>query len=179
MAADMDCSLSDLMKNEELRKKIDPNRYVGEDVGLPTLNDIISELAKPGRDPREQFEAFKFADGIDSVDKLSAGMKLPGIVTNITAFGVFVDIGVHQDGLVHISQLSNSYVKDPADIVKLQQQVTVTVLEIDKGRDRISLSMKDASKPAPARKSKPKKKVSNAKPLKKGVKLIDQLTFGG
>lgn len=178
MAKELQCSISDLMKSEELRKKIDPNRYVGEDVGLPTLNDIISELAKPGRDPREQFEEFKFADGIDSVDKLSAGMKLPGIITNITAFGVFVDIGVHQDGLVHISQLSNSYVKDPADVVKLQQQVTVTVLEIDKGRDRISLSMKDASKP-PARKSKPKKTVTNAKPLKKGVKLIDQLTFGG
>ena len=180
MAGDLDCSLIDLIKSDQLRTKIDPNRYAGDDVGLPTLNDILSELAKPGRDPREQFEAFQFADGIDSIDKLSEGMKLPGIVTNITAFGVFVDIGVHQDGLVHISQLSNSYVKDPGDIVKLQQKVTVTVLEIDKGRKRISLSMKDESKPAakPKRKSKPKKKAVTAPPPKKGAKLIDKLTFG-
>jgi uncharacterized protein len=106
----------------------------------------MKELAKPGRDPREQFEIFAFADGVAKIEDVRPGMKLPGIVTNITAFGAFVDIGVHQDGLVHISQLSNRFVKDPNDVVKVHQKVTVTVLDVDVTRKRISLSMKD--KPA-------------------------------
>ncbi|MBU4209474.1 MAG: S1 RNA-binding domain-containing protein, partial [Proteobacteria bacterium] len=105
-------------------------------------NDILDELAKPGRDPREKFEAFAFADGIEKIEDLRPGMKIPGIVTNITAFGAFVDIGVHQDGLVHVSQMADRFVKNPADIVKNQQKVTVTVLEVDLARNRISLSMK-------------------------------------
>jgi uncharacterized protein len=111
-------------------------------VGLPTLTDILKELEKPGRDPREQIEEFRFAEGIESVDDLVEGMELPGIVTNITAFGAFVDIGVHQDGLVHISQLADKYVKDPNTVVKLHQHVRVRVLEVDQRRHRISLTMK-------------------------------------
>jgi len=113
-------------------------------VGLPTLNDILSELSKPGRDPREQFEIFRFAEGVEKIEDVKPGMKLPGIVTNITAFGVFVDIGVHQDGLVHISQVSNRFVKNPGDVVKVNQKVSVTVLDVDLERKRISLSMKDS-----------------------------------
>jgi len=114
-------------------------------VGLPTLNDIMGELAKPGRDPRQKFEAFSFTEGVDKMEDLQPGMKLPGIVTNVTAFGAFVDIGVHQDGLVHISQLSDNFVKSPADVVKVAQKVMVTITEIDLPRKRIALSMK--SKP--------------------------------
>jgi uncharacterized protein len=115
-------------------------------VGLPTLNDIMAELTKPGRDPRQQFEIFRFADGINKIEDVQAGMRLPGIVTNVTAFGAFVDIGVHQDGLVHISQLADRFVKDPNEVVKVHQKVTVTVLEVDLAKQRISLSMKDPSK---------------------------------
>ncbi len=111
-------------------------------VGMPTLKDILAELAKPGRDPRDRFEEFAFADGIEKIEDLKPGMKIPGIVTNITAFGAFVDIGVHQDGLVHISRMADRFVKNPADIVKVQQKITVTVLEVDLPRNRISLSMK-------------------------------------
>ena len=135
-----------LMRDEELRKKINLEDYVTETVGLPTLNDIFEELAKPGRDPREDFEDFTFAEGIETLDDLQPGMKLTGIVTNVTAFGAFVDIGVHQDGLVHISQLADRYVKDPADIVRVGQKVTVTVLDVDLAKRRISLSMKDGSR---------------------------------
>jgi len=142
MAKDLGDSVLDLMSNEELRKKIDLGQYVSDKVGLPTLNDILLELSKPGRDPREQFEAFRFSEGVEKIEDLKPGMKLPGIVTNITAFGVFVDIGVHQDGLVHISELSNRFVKNPAEVVKLHQKVLVTVLDVDSGRSRISLSMK-------------------------------------
>jgi uncharacterized protein len=142
MAKDLGDSVLDLMSNEELRKKIDLGQYVSDKVGLPTLNDILLELSKPGRDPREQFEAFRFSEGVEKIEDLKPGMKLPGIVTNITAFGVFVDIGVHQDGLVHISELSNRFVKNPAEVVKLHQKVLVTVLDVDSGRRRISLSMK-------------------------------------
>jgi uncharacterized protein len=117
-------------------------------VGLPTLNDILSELSKPGRDPREQFEVFRFVEGVEKIEDVKPGMKLPGIVTNITAFGVFVDIGVHQDGLVHISQVSNRFVKDAAEVVKVHQNVMVTVLDVDLERKRIFLSMKD-SQPQP------------------------------
>jgi len=143
MATDLGCSVLDLMRDEKLRMSIDLKQYVSERVGLPTLNDIVSELAKPGRDPRERFETFRFAEGVEKIEDVKPGMKLPGIVTNITAFGVFVDIGVHQDGLVHISELSNRFVKNPAEVVKVHQRVTVTVLDVDPGRKRVSLSMKD------------------------------------
>ncbi len=143
MAKDVGSTVRDLMTNADLRKQIDLSRYVTDTVGLPTLNDIMSELAKPGRDPREQFEVFAFADGVAKMEDVHPGMKLPGIITNITAFGAFVDIGVHQDGLVHISQLANRFVKNPNDVVKVHQKVTVTVLEVDIARKRISLSMKD------------------------------------
>ena len=142
MAKDQGCSIADLINNKEKRQAIKPERYVTKEVGLPTLTDILKELEKPGRDPREQIEEFRFAEGIESVDDLVEGMELPGIVTNITAFGAFVDIGVHQDGLVHISQLADKYVKDPNTVVKLHQHVRVRVLEVDQRRHRISLTMK-------------------------------------
>ncbi len=144
MARDLGCSVLDLMRDEKLRERIDLKQYVSEEVGLPTLNDILSELSKPGRDPREQFETFRFAEGVEKIEDVRPGMKLPGIVTNITAFGVFVDIGVHQDGLVHISQVSNRFVKDPAEVVKVHQKVLVTVLDVDLERSRISLSIRDS-----------------------------------
>ena len=142
MASDQGCTVADLINNKEKREAVNPQRYVTADVGLPTLTDIMKELEKPGRDPREQIEEFEFAKGIETVDDLEEGMELPGIVTNITNFGAFVDIGVHQDGLVHVSQLSNKYVKDPNQVVKLHQHVRVRVLEVDRRRGRISLSMK-------------------------------------
>jgi protein Tex len=136
------CSVKDLMENEGLRKKVRLEDFINEEVGLPTLTDIMSELAKPGRDPRAEFESFSFAEDINSIEDVKPGMKVPGIVTNVTSFGAFVDIGVHQDGLVHISQLANRFVKDPAEVVKPQQKVTVTVLEVDIPRKRISLSLR-------------------------------------
>jgi uncharacterized protein len=142
MARDLRCKVTGLMADETLREKINIRKYVTDTIGIPTLNDILDELAKPGRDPRESFTAFAFADGIKEIKDLKSGMKLPGIVTNVTAFGAFVDIGVHQDGLVHISELSDRYVKNPADIVKVNQTVMVTVIDIDIDRGRISLSMK-------------------------------------
>ena len=142
MAKDQGCTVTDLIRDPKRRQKIDINCYVTEQVGLPTLTDIMKELEKPGRDPREQIEEFRFADGIESIDDLIEGMELPGIITNITAFGTFVDIGVHQDGLVHVSQMANKYVKHPNEIVKLHQYVRVRVLEVDHRRKRISLSMK-------------------------------------
>jgi len=142
MAEDLNCSVADLMRDEALREKIDPTRYVTGEIGLPTLNDILTELAKPGRDPRARFEAFRFAEGIEKIEDLAAGMKLPGIVTNITAFGAFVDIGVHQDGLVHLSQIADRYVKDPGEILKVRQAIEVTVLAVDLERKRISLTLK-------------------------------------
>jgi len=146
MAHDVGCAVTDLMRDEQLRKKLDPAKYVLDQVGLPTVNDILAELAKPGRDPREQFEIFRFAEGIEKIEDVKPGMKLPGIVTNITAFGVFVDIGVHQDGLVHISQLADRFVKNPSDVVKVHQKVTVTVLDVDLARRRISLSLRSGKK---------------------------------
>jgi uncharacterized protein len=128
-----------------LRKKIDLKHYISEDVGLPTLQDILSELSKPGRDPRKAFEAFSFVDGVEKPADLTVGMKLPGIITNVTAFGAFVDVGVHQDGLVHVSHLSDNFVRDASEVVKVGQKVSVTVMEVDLSRNRISLSMK--SKP--------------------------------
>lgn len=142
MAADLGVSVKDLINDANLRKRIKLENYITEDVGLPTLKDIIAELEKPGRDPRQNFEAFQFDDAINSPEDLRIGMVLPGIITNITNFGVFVDVGVHQDGLVHISQLSDRFVKDPMDIVKVNQKVKVTVMEVDLKRKRIALSMK-------------------------------------
>ncbi|MCD4772830.1 MAG: RNA-binding transcriptional accessory protein [Bacteroidales bacterium] len=143
MATDMNTDIEGLMKNEELRKKIDLKKYITPEIGIPTLNDIMAELAKPGRDPRKKFDLFEFAKGVNSINDLQEGMVLPGIVTNITAFGAFVDIGVHQDGLVHISMLANKFVKNPNDIVKLNQKVEVKVVGVDVDRKRIQLSMKD------------------------------------
>ena len=145
MATDLGCRVADLLQDEKLRKQVDLKKYVSDSVGMPTLRDILTELAKPGLDPREQFEQFSFTEGVNSVSDLRIGMKLPGIVTNITAFGAFVDVGVHQDGLVHLSQLANRYVKDPNEVVKVQQKVTVTVIEVDEKRNRVSLSMKTES----------------------------------
>ena len=142
MARDNKCTVAQLIADASLRKNIDLKRYVTESVGMPTLTDIMKELEKPGRDPREQIEEFEFAAGIESINDLSVGMVLPGIVTNITQFGAFVDIGVHQDGLVHISQLADKYVSSPADVVKLHQHVMVKVTEVDTRRNRISLTMR-------------------------------------
>jgi len=142
-ARDMECSVTDLMENDELRKKLRPENYITEKVGPATLRDIMAELAKPGRDPRDRFEAFSFAEQITSIEDVKPGMRLPGIVTNVTKFGAFVDIGVHQDGLVHISQLADRFVKDPAEVVKPQQKVMATVLAVDAERKRISLSLRE------------------------------------
>jgi uncharacterized protein len=142
MAADLGVTVAALVRDEALRQRIDPGRYVSQTVGLPTLRDILAELAKPGRDPREQFEVVRFAEGISTLDDVQPGMKLPGVVTNVTAFGAFVDIGVHQDGLVHISQLADRFVRDANEVVKVSQRVEVTVLEVDRARKRISLSMR-------------------------------------
>ena len=142
MAADLGVTVADLVHDGALRKKIKLENYVTEKVGLPTLTDIVAELAKPGRDPRQKFEAFAFAEGVSKPEDLKPGMKLPGIVTNVTAFGAFVDIGVHQDGLVHVSQLADTFVKDASEVVKVSQRVTVTVTEVDLSRKRIALSMR-------------------------------------
>lgn len=165
MAADLNCQVLDLMNSEELRKKLDLNKYVSDEVGLPTLQDIVAELSKPGRDPREKFEEFSFTEGVNTVSDLKVGMKLPGIVTNVTNFGAFVDIGVHQDGLVHISQLSNTFVSDPNQVVKVQQKVQVTVTEVDEKRNRISLSMKTEESKRKTRAPKKEKKNDFAEKL--------------
>jgi uncharacterized protein len=142
MAKDVNASVKELMSSEDLRSKIILKNYVSETVGLPTLQDILQELAKPGRDPRESFEVFNFQEGVNSMGDLKVGMKLPGVVTNITAFGAFVDVGVHQDGLVHLSHLADRFVKDPNEVVTVNQKVQVTVMEVDIARKRIALSMK-------------------------------------
>ena len=149
MAKDLNCKVEELMKDEQLRQKIKLQNYVSETVGLPTLNDILKELAKPGLDPREKFEAFSFSDGINAITDLHVGMTLPGIITNITAFGAFVDIGVHQDGLVHLSQMADKFIKDPNEVVKVSQKVMVRITEVDVNRKRIALSMKSENKPEP------------------------------
>ncbi|HPA14579.1 MAG TPA: Tex family protein [Desulfobacterales bacterium] len=159
MANDLGCSVSDLLNSAEFRQKIDVSKYLTDKIGIPTLNDIINELAKPGRDPREDFEAFSFTDGISGIENIRPGMKLTGVVTNVTAFGAFVDIGIHHNGLIHISELSDRYVKDPSGIIKVHQKVTLTVIGVDLERNRISLSMKsipDAVGQKP--KSSPEKK---------------------
>jgi uncharacterized protein len=147
MAGDLGCTVTDLIQQSELRKKVVKKKYVTEKVGEFTIDDILKELEKPGRDPRSVIEEFRFEETIKTMEDLKQGMTVPGIITNITNFGVFVDIGVKQDGLVHISQLSNTYVSDPNEVVKLQQKVMVTVMEVDIARKRISLSMK-GNKPA-------------------------------
>lgn len=146
MAKDCGCSVAELIKDKDKRKSIRLDRYVSEKVGMPTLTDIMAELEKPGRDPREQLEEFEFDPNVSTPDDLVEGMVLQGIVTNITNFGAFVDIGVHQDGLVHISQLADRYVSDPTQVVKLHQHVMVKVIEVDRRRNRISLSMKAIDK---------------------------------
>ncbi len=146
MAEDLSCSINDLISNKELRKKIKPENYINDNVGLPTLKDIMNELEKPGRDPRKSFEIFSFDENIHEISHLREGMRLPGIVTNVTNFGAFVDIGVHQDGLVHISQLSDSFVDDPNKLVRVGQKVWVHVTEVDIKRKRIGLSMKGEAK---------------------------------
>lgn len=150
MAKDMGTDVKTLMRDEKLRSRIDLKQYVSEDVGLPTLKDILRELGKPGRDPREKFEAFEFSNEVHSIEDLREGMRLPGVVTNVTAFGAFVDVGAHQDGLVHISELADTFVSDPNAVVKPGMRVSVYVLEVDVPRKRISLSMK----------SNPQKRVS-------------------
>jgi uncharacterized protein len=142
MARSLNATVADLLSDEQLRRRIDPAGFVTDTIGLPTLTDIMEELAKPGRDPRAAFELFSFAEDVTSIEDLRPGMRLPGIVTNITAFGAFVDIGVHQDGLVHISQLADRFVKNPADVVTLQEKVMATVLDVDLPRRRIALSLK-------------------------------------
>jgi uncharacterized protein len=148
MAADLGVTVRDLMRDGALRAGIDRRAYVSETVGLPTLDDILVELARPGRDPREAFEPFRFAEGVNRLEDLRPGMTLPGIVTNVTAFGAFVDVGVHQDGLVHISQLADRFVRDPNEVVRVRQPVEVTVLEVDLARKRIALTMRRAAPPA-------------------------------
>jgi uncharacterized protein len=169
MAQDLGCEVKDLMEDETRRGKIDLKRYVTEEVGMPTLSDILAELAKPGRDPRGAFEDFAFASGVQTIGDLQPGMRLPGVVTNVTAFGAFVDIGVHQDGLVHVSQLKDRFVKDPHQVIKVNEKVSVTVLDVDMERHRIALSMRQqpvqTAQPVrpprqePAKRSMPKEKI--------------------
>jgi protein Tex len=195
MATDLGCAVKDLMSSNELRKQLDLKKYVTEKVGIPTLTDILIELEKPGRDPRQTFEVFSFTDGVNTIGDLKIGMSLPGIVTNVTNFGAFVDIGVHQDGLVHISHLSDKFIKDPKEVVAVQQKVKVIVVEVDTARKRIGLSMKSdpfADQPAPAPKQKtvpkeqkgPKKEFKNKpsdrfkeKPKEKEISMEEKLAM--
>ncbi len=164
MANDLNCTIDDLLTKPELRKKIQLQKYITENVGLPTLQDIMSELEKPGRDPRREFEVFQFDARVHSIEDLKIGMKLPGIVTNVTNFGAFVDIGVHQDGLVHISHLSDEFVSNPNPVIKVGQRVQVTVIDIDIPRKRIALSLKsNPFEDTPKSRLNTKKSFSNAK----------------
>jgi uncharacterized protein len=168
MAKDLGAKIEDLMSDESLRKQIKLDKYVTDKVGLPTLTDIMAELAKPGRDPREQFEAFAFAEGVAKLEDLQPGMKLPGIVTNLTKFGAFVDIGVHQDGLVHVSELADQFVSDPTQVVKVAQKVMVTVLEVDQQRQRIALSMRtNPGQPRKQARPQPSAQKPQARPQQK------------
>jgi uncharacterized protein len=168
MARDLGCTPAELMRDASLRERIDPSRYVTDRVGLPTLTDILAELARPGRDPRDRFEAVRFADGVEKMEDLVVGMTLAGIVTNVTAFGAFVDIGVHQDGLVHVSRLADRFVKDPAEVVKVQQRVSVTVIEVDLPRRRIALSMRSSEKAEPSGAASAPPRTSPAAPRGEG-----------
>jgi uncharacterized protein len=142
MATDLHCSVSDLLQKAELRRQIQLSRYVSDEVGMPTLRDILSELDKPGRDPRKSLNSFEFDPTVHELEDLRPGMLLPGIITNITDFGCFVDVGVHTKGLVHVSQMADHYVKSPAEVVSLHQQVEVRVLAVDLDRQRLQLSLK-------------------------------------
>ncbi len=166
MAKDLNCAVPDLMADDQLQSPIRIQNYVTDTIGIPTLKDIMNELAKPGRDPRESFEHFAFDDAVQKPADLEKGMQVPGIVTNITAFGAFVDIGVHQDGLVHISNLSDHFVKDPNDVVKVAEKVWVTVLDVDLERNRISLSMAGDKKQKAQNSDAPPKKKPHEKPEK-------------
>ena len=178
MAEDMGCSVRDLMSSAELRKQLDLKKYITAKVGIPTLTDILSELEKPGRDPRQTFEVFSFTEGVNAIQDLKIGMKLPGIVTNVTNFGAFVDIGVHQDGLVHISHLADKFVKDPKEAVTVQQKVMVTVVEVDVPRKRVGLSMKSdpfAEQGAPPAKKSVRTKAN--KPKEKEPSMEEKLAL--
>lgn len=181
MASDLGCSVKELMSSAELRRQLDLKKYVTEKVGLPTLTDILSELEKPGRDPRQTFEIFSFTDGVNTIADLKIGMSLPGIVTNVTNFGAFVDIGVHQDGLVHISHLSDKFIKDPKEVVTVQQKVKVTVVEVDVPRKRIGLSMKSNpfadQAPAGGGGSQQRNRKDNNKPKEKEVSMEEKLAM--
>jgi uncharacterized protein len=173
MAKDLGCRVLDLLQKPDIREKIRLEDYVSEKAGLPTLQDIMAELTRPGRDPRDAFESFRFDENVNKIEDLTPGMRLPGKVTNITRFGAFVDVGVHQDGLVHISQLADRFVKDPSEVVKLGQTVNVTVREVDPARKRISLSMrKDPEAPSARKGTGPKGKPGNrpkTRPPQKGA----------
>ena len=145
MAADLGCTIGELIENKELKKGLDLKRYIAGDVGMPTLNDIMAELDKPGRDPRRYIEMMEFDAKVKTLDDLQEGLILNGIVTNITQFGCFVDIGIKENGLVHISQMADRYVANPAEIVSMHQPVRVRVIGIDRERKRIQLSLKDVS----------------------------------
>ncbi len=147
IATDLGVPVASLVGDMKLISRIDAKKYVGTDVGEFTMNDIVSELKKPGRDPRAVFEAPKFRDDVRTMDDLKLGMELEGIVTNVTAFGAFVDVGVHQDGLVHVSQLADKFVKDPSDVVKVGDKIKVRVMEVDMARKRISLSARKDARP--------------------------------
>ena len=177
MAADLGCSVKDLMSSAELRRQLDLKKYVTEKFGLPTLTDILTELEKPGLDPREAFEVFSFTEGVNEISDLKVGMKLPGIVTNVTNFGAFVDIGVHQDGLVHISHLADRFIKDPNDAVTVQQKVNVTVVEVDAARKRIGLSMKSDPFAQPGEPQPKVNKPKQNKPKEKEVSMEEKLAM--
>ncbi|MBW1678579.1 MAG: RNA-binding transcriptional accessory protein [Deltaproteobacteria bacterium] len=174
MAQDLSCLVQALLDSETLRKQINLSRYITETVGMPTLTDILAELAKPGRDPRKQFESVSYAKGVEKIEDVKPGMKLPGIITNVTAFGAFVDIGVHHDGLVHVSQLADRYIKDPRQIVKVNQRVTVRVLDVDLERNRISLSMREDDGPSEKEAKKTARQPEKRKPVKKSKKQKSQ-----
>lgn len=174
-ASDLNCTVKDLMTSAELRKKLDLKKYVTDTVGLPTLTDILSELEKPGRDPRDKFEVFSFEEGVHEIKDLKIGMSLLGIVTNVTNFGAFVDVGVHQDGLVHISHLSDRFVKDPNEVVAVQQKVRVTILEVDVPRKRIALSLKSDpfGKSTPIQNTTKQERTPKPKPPVKAVESME------
>jgi uncharacterized protein len=177
MAKDLNCSVKELITTKSLRSKIEINRYISDTIGLPTLEDIVNELGKPGRDPREAFQSFTYASGIHSLSDLYTGLRLPGIVTNLTAFGAFVDIGVHQDGLIHISELADTFVKDPAEIVKVNQKVNVTVLSVDSERKRIALSLKTTPVRKEAEKSDDHKAAPSFKKKGKQRETVSKTPF--
>jgi protein Tex len=177
MAADLGCSVNDLMSSAELTKQLDLNKYVTPKFGIPTLSDILKELEKPGRDPREAFEVFSFTEGVNEIADLKIGMKLPGIVTNVTNFGAFVDIGVHQDGLVHISHISDKFIKDPKEAVTVQQKVMVTVVEVDVPRKRIGLSMKSDPFAQPGEAPQKGNRPKQNKPKEKELSMEEKLAM--